>query len=317
MIRYVLKRCAQAVPLLLLITILCFALIQLAPYNVIDSLITPRMTAQAIALIKVKYGYNQPAYFRYLAWLSDLLHGNLGYSLVTHASIAQDLAARLPATIVLTLPADLLATVLALLLGLAAGSRRGSLADRVIDGVCSVGIAVPGFWLAMVFIFLFGYKLGIFPIIGMHTVGREHSISDFLLHYALPFTVLTLEFLPGLVRYVRASAIGQMKENYVTVQRAFGAGPREILLRHVARNVLLPLLTEFGMSLPILVTGAVITETVFDWPGVGPYFVKAVQGLDYPVVMDILLFSAVLVILGNLLADVLYHVADPRIKQTR
>jgi len=128
---------------------------------------------------------------------------------------------------------------------------------------------------------------------------------------------LTIAFLPELIRYVRSSTIGQLAEDYVMVQEAYGSSGAAILFKHVLRNVLLPLVTIVGMSLPMLVTGAFVTETVFGWPGIGPYFVKAIQGFDYPVVMAIMLFSASLVILGNLLSDILYCIIDPRIKEMR
>lgn len=161
---------------------------------------------------------------------------------------------------------------------------------------------------------LFGYKLRILPILGMHTVG-VNTLSDFLLHFITPYMVLTLAFIPDNVRYVRSSTITQYSEDYVMVQKAFGASKAEIMFKHVCKNVLLPVITKLGMALPTLVTGAVITETVFSWPGIGPYFIKAVQGMDYPIVMIVLILSSTLVVLGNLLSDILYCVTDPRIRK--
>ena len=154
-------------------------------------------------------------------------------------------------------------------------------------------------------------------MMGMHTIGMEDSFADFIQHFIMPYIVLTIGFLPDLTRYVRGSTIGQLKEDYVLVQQAFGAKKAEILFKHVSKNVLLPLITKLGMALPMLVTGAVITETIFSWPGIGPYFVKAIQSLDYPIVMNILVLSGTLVILGNLLSDILYCLTDPRIKSMK
>lgn len=315
MAKYILKRILQAIPLLLIITIICFALIQLAPYNAIDAMTTPKMPQETVNLIKAKYGFDKPAYVQYLMWLKGILTGQFGYSIVTHESIAKDLAARLPATIMLVLPSYLIALVISIILGLTAGSNKNKFADRVIDGFCSIGIAVPSFWFAMIMIFIFGYKLAILPILGMNTIGMEGSTSDFLLHFILPCTVLVVAYLPELIRYVRSSTIGQVSEGYVMVQNAFGASKREIMFKHVCKNVLLPVITKIGMALPMLVTGAMITETVFGWPGVGPYFVNAVRGLDYPIIMAILVLSSSLVIIGNLLSDILYCLVDPRIKE--
>ncbi len=317
MAKYILKRILQAIPMLIIISIICFSLMQMAPYDAIDSMTTPNMSQKTIELIKAKYGLDHPAYIQYFDWMKGILHGDFGYSLVTHQSISEDLISRIPNTIVLVLPAYVLALILAIILGLIAGANRGKLLDKIIDGFSSIGIAIPSFWLAMIFIFIFGYKMGLFPILGMHTIGMEGSTSDFFHHLFLPCVVLTIAFLPELIRYVRSSTIGQLSEDYVMVQEAYGSSGTAILFKHVLRNALLPLVTIVGMSLPMLVTGAFVTETVFGWPGIGPYFVKAIQGFDYPVVMAIMLFSASLVILGNLISDILYCIIDPRIKEMR
>lgn len=300
--------------MLVIISIICFGLIQLAPYDAVDAMTTPNMTEKTVELIKARYGLDQPAYMQYIYWVKGILSGEWGYSIVTHQSISKDLSVRIPNTIILVLPAYFIALVLSVILGLIAGARKGKLADKIIDGLSSFGIAIPSFWMAMVLIFIFGYQLNLFPILGMHTIGEEGSFSDLFSHLVLPTTVLTLSFMPEFVRYVRSSTIGQLSEDYVMVQQAYGAPPIAILFNHVLRNVLLPVITIVGMSLPMLVTGAVVTETVFGWPGIGTYFVKAIQGFDYPIIMAIMLLSSSLVIIGNLLSDILYSLVDPRIK---
>ena len=315
MTKYIVKRILQAIPLILLISIICFTLIQLAPYNAIDTMITPKMSQETVDLIKAKYGFDKPAYVQYFLWLKGVVSGQFGYSIITHESISKDLLARIPSTIKLVLPSYLIALVISIILGLVSGSNKNKRIDKIIDGFCSIGIAVPSFWFAMIIIFLFGYKLGWLPILGMNTIGVKDSFKDFLLHFIMPCTVLVIAYLPDLIRYVRSSTIGQISEEYVTVQKAFGASKKEILFKHVCKNVLLPIITKIGMALPMLITGAMITETVFGWPGVGPYFVTAVRALDYPVIMAILLLSSSLVIIGNLLSDILYCLIDPRIKE--
>lgn len=314
MAKYIIKRILTAIPMVLIITILCFGLINLAPYDAIDAMTTPNMPPETVELIKVKYGYDQPVYVQYIRWLDGLLNGNFGYSIVTHQSISADLAVRIPNTIKLILPAYLFAYLMAIVLGLLAGSHKNKWVDKLIDGLSAVGIALPSFWVAMLLIYILGYRLNLLPIVGMHTIGKEGSFIDFLQHYIMPFLVLFLSFLPDGVRYVRSSTITQYSEDYVMVQQAFGASKTEIMFKHVCKNVLLPIITKLGMALPMLVTGAIITETIFGWPGVGPYFVKAIQGMDYPIVMTILVLSSTLVILGNLLSDILYCLTDPRIK---
>jgi peptide/nickel transport system permease protein len=314
LLKYIFKRILQAIPLLVIISIICFALIQLAPYDAVDAMTTPNMTKKTVELIKARYGLDKPAYIQYFYWVKGILSGEWGYSIVTHESITKDLSVRIPNTILLVLPAYILALFLSIILGLFAGAKKGKLADKIIDSLSSFGIAIPSFWMAMILVFIFGYLLNIFPILGMHTIGSESSFSDLLIHMVLPCIVLTLSFMPELVRYVRSSTIGQLSEDYVMVQQAYGAASTGILFKHVLRNVLLPIITIVGMSLPMLVTGAVVTETVFGWPGIGTYFVKAIQGFDYPVVMAIMLLSSSLVIIGNLASDLLYCIVDPRIK---
>ncbi|MEE8715632.1 MAG: ABC transporter permease [Coriobacteriales bacterium] len=314
MAKYIARRLLIAIPLLLVITIIVFLLIHAAPYDAIDAMTNPKMSQETIDAIRARYGYDKPVWVQYFAWLGGILQGNFGYSIVSKTSISEQLAVRIPNTILLVLPSYLVAYVLAIVLGLVAGSHRGGKADHVIDGIASVLIAVPSFWLAMLLIFVFGYLLRWLPIVGMQTVG-DGSFVDVLRHYILPFVTLTIAFLPDNLRYVRSSTITQITQDYVVVQQAFGAKRSEIMFRHVCRNVLGPILTRLGMALPMLVTGAIITETIFSWPGVGPYFMTAIKGMDYPVIMSILILSSALVILGNLLADVLNALADPRIRQ--
>jgi len=315
MAKYIIKRIITAIPLILAISILCFVLMNLAPYDAIDTMIKPGMSDEVVALMRAKYGYDRPAYIQYLSWLNGILHGEFGYSIVTKQSISLDLSTRIVNTIKLILPSYLTAYVLSIVLGLVAGSHKNKWQDKLIDGFASIGIATPTFWVSMLLIYIFGYKLRLLPIIGMHTIGKEGSILDFLQHFVLPYVVLVIAFMPDLIRYVRSSTITQFSEDYVMVQRAFGASRTEIMFKHVCKNVLLPVITKLGMAIPMLITGAIITETIFSWPGIGPYFTTAVNGLDYPVVMAILLLSSGMVIIGNLVADILCCLTDPRIKE--
>ena len=295
------------------ITALCFILIDLAPYDAVDALITDKMTKEQIEKRREEYGLNDPVYVQYIRWVQNVCKGDLGYSLINKTNIAKDLKVKIPNTIKLVLPSYLTAYVLAIVLGLLAGYKKDGWLDKLINGMASIGLAVPTFWVALLVIYKFGCDLRWFPIIGMHSIGDD-SFGDFMMHFIMPYSVLVIGFLPDLVRYVRSSTITQLNEDYVLVQKAFGSSRIEILFKHVSQNVLLPLVTKLGMSLPMLVTGAVITETIFSWPGIGNYFVTAIRNMDYPIVMDVLLLSGSLVILGNLLADILCALVDPRIR---
>lgn len=314
MAKFILRRILIAIPMVLVITMLCFMLMSLAPYDAVDAMVDPRMSAETVAAMKDALGYNDPLWMQYIKWLQNLVTGNWGYSITTKAAVADQLAARIPNTIMLVLPAYLFAYALAIVLGLVAGAHRGSRLDRCIDAIASVGIAVPSFWFAMLLIFVFGYLLKWLPILGMQTIG-DGSALDIARHYIMPFVTLAVAFLPDNLRYVRSSTITQSTQDYVMVQRAFGAFDAEVMFKHICRNVLIPVITRLGMAMPLLVTGAIITETIFSWPGVGPYFITAIKAMDYPVVMSILVLSSTLVILGNLLADVLCCIVDPRMRQ--
>lgn len=315
MASYILKRVLQAIPLLLIISFIVFSLIHLAPYDVIDSITTPNMSSEQVELLRARYGLNDPFFVQYFKWLSQILHGDFGYSLVNQRSITSELLVKIPNTIRLVLPAYITALLLAIILGLVAAANKGKLLDRLVDGIASIGIAVPTFWFAMILIYYFGYRLNLFPIIGMHTVGKENDFNDFIAHFILPYITLTVAFFPELTRYIRASANEQITEDYVSVQTAFQASRWQIFSRHISRNILIPIVTQIGLALPMLVTGAIITESIFGWPGVGPYLMSATKSLDYPVIMALLLLSATLVIFGNLLSDILYSVVDPRIRR--
>lgn len=314
MAKYILKRFLTAIPLLLIISVLCFTMMNLAPYDAVDAMIKPGMSDEVVALMRAKYGYDQPAYIQYFQWLKGILAGEFGYSIVTKQSISVDLSARIVNTIKLVLPSYVTAYLLSIVLGLVAGSHKNKWQDKLIDGFASVGISTPTFWVAMLLLYIFGYKLRVLPIIGMHTIGMENSFVDFLRHFILPYIVLIIGFMPDLIRYVRSSTITQFSEDYVMVQNAYGASRTEIMFKHVCKNVLLPVITKLGMAMPMLITGAIITETIFSWPGVGPYFTTAVGGMDYPIVMAILLLSSTMVILGSLVSDILCCLTDPRIK---
>ncbi len=318
MTKYIVKRCLQAIPVIILITIICFALMNMAPYDAVDAVAEARnLTREQTEQLRQSYGLDQPVYVQYVRWVQNLCRGELGVSLTNKSDIMLDLRDRLPATLRLAVPAYLTAVILAVILGLTAGNFKNKWPDKLIDGLCSIGIATPTFWFALLVMYFLGYRLDLFPLMGMYTIGGDRSFTDFLQHFFMPYLVLTVGYLPSLTRYIRSSTIGQIGEDYVTVQLAYGSRKSQILFRHVLKNVSLPLIAKMAVDIPLIITGAVVTETIFSWPGIGTYFTKAVQALDYPVVMIILVMTSVLTILGNLLADIMYCVIDPRIKTMR
>ena len=310
------KRLKQTIPLLFFVSVVCFALIKMAPGDPVLSFVTPNMHKEDIERVRANLGLDKPAHVQYWLWLKELLKGNLGYSLVNHQPVAKLILERLPATAGLMGCAILLAVILAIPLGLIAGAFHNKWVDRIITFMSYIGISVPVFWLAILLIYLFAVKLDWLPSMGMRTIG-VNSAADVIQHGILPVSVLAFSFLSSYVRYVRSSTIGQLREDYVQIQYAYGSIRRVVLFRHVLKHVLLPIITLLGMSLADLVTGAIVTETVFSWPGIGSLGVTAIRGMDFPIIMGITLFSALLLIIGNLLADVLYGYADPRIHTMR
>lgn len=314
MIKFIFKRLLQAIPLLLVISFIVFLLIYISPYNVIDALRSTVTSEEQLELLKIKYGVNEPFLVQYGMWLKNIFVGDFGFSMLTQASIGPELLRRIPNTMLLVVPSYFTALLVATGLGLLASSQKGKWVDKFIQGLISFGIATPTFWFAMILIYLLGYQLNLFPIIGMYTVGKEGDFLDFLSHFILPYLTLVVNFFPRLTRYIRASATAQLDEDYIVVQQAFGATKFEIYTRHIFRNILIPIVTQIGLALPMMVTGSLITETIFAWPGIGPYLMTATKSLDYPVIMAIMLIAATLVILGNLLSDILYSIVDPRIR---
>lgn len=316
MYRVIGRRALQSIPLLLFISIVCFTLIKWAPGDPVQTFVRPNMSPEDVERVRHSMGLDLPPYVQYFIWLKNICLGNFGYSLINHRPVLTQIVERLPATAGLMGASILLAILLAIPLGLIAAANRNRWVDKILNMVSYVGISIPGFWFAMLLIYIFAIKLHLLPSMGMRTVGVE-STWDMIKHGILPCIVLSYGMLSVYIRYVRSNTIGQLKEDYVQIQYAYGSTRWEVLRRHVLKNVLLPIITLLGMSLPDLITGAIVTETVFSWPGMGSYSVSAVFGFDYPVIMGITMLASVMLIVGNLLADILYSVVDPRIRSLR
>lgn len=312
-----LRRLLQLLPMLLFISLVSFLLVKLAPGDPLQAYITPRMSPEDIERIRQSMGLDKPLPVQYLLWLKNLLHGDLGYSLIYHRPVLTMIAERIPATLGLMGASLLLAIVLAIPLGLLAGAYKHRWLDNVLNLFAYVGISVPIFWFGILLITVFSVQLNWLPSMGMRTIGIEDSWLDVVRHGILPCIALTFYNLSGYVRYIRSNTISQLSADYVQTQLAYGATRRSILFRHVLKNVLLPVITLFGLSFGELVVGAYVTESVFSWPGMGLLGIQSITSLDYPLIMAIILLSSIMLVTGNLLADLLYRVADPRIKALR
>lgn len=308
------KRILNIFPMLFFISFISFMLMNLAPGDPLQAFITPDMDYKEILRIKHNMGLDKPIILRYFIWLLNVLKGDLGYSMITHQKVSIEVGSRIGPTIILMGTSLLLSIIISIPLGIYVATHRNKLSDTIFTVITYIGISIPSFWFGMMLISIFASKLKLFPSIGMHTIGIEDSILDVIWHMVLPCLVLTFPNVSVLTRYVRSSIIGQMDEDYVETALAKGASRNRIMKKHVLKNSLLPLVTILCMSLPGIFTGAFITETIFGWPGMGRLGMSSIQSLDYPVIMTITMLSSILLILGNLIADLLYNVIDPRIR---
>lgn len=311
------RRLAQLLPMLFFISLVSFLLVKIAPGDPVQAYITPRMSPADIERIRQSLGLDKPMFMQYLLWLKNVLQGDLGYSLIYHRPVLTMIGERIPATLGLMGASLTLAMALAIPLGLLAGAFKHRFLDHVINLFAWVGISVPIFWFGILLITLFSVQLHWLPGMGMRTIGVEDSWLDVLRHSILPCIALAFYNLASYVRYIRSNTITQLSADYVQTQLAYGATRRSILFRHVLKNVLLPVITLFGLSFGELVVGAYVTESVFSWPGMGLLGIQAITSLDYPLIMAIIMLSSIMLIVGNLAADLLYRVADPRIKALR
>lgn len=309
----IIKRLLNMIPMLFFITIISFILMHLAPGDPLQAYISPDMNVEDIERIRESLGLNDPIIVQYFKWLFNTIQGNLGYSMVNSKPVLDLILERLGPTILLSGSALVISIIISIPVGLISGYKKNSIIDKVLNVVSYIGISIPSFWFAMMLIYVFSIKLNIFPSVGMRTIGVDTTL-DLINHLILPVTVLSFYNLSVYIRYIRSSTIEQLKQDYVITQYAYGASTKDILFKHVLKNTLLPVITIFGMSLPSIFTGAFITETIFGWPGMGQLGVNAIFGYDYPVVMGITLFSSAMLIIGNLIADILYAMVDPRIK---
>jgi len=316
--RYILRRILVCIPLLFSITIAIFILINLAPGDPVDAMIDPvervQMSPEGILALKRHYGLDKPVPVRYLIWLRELGRGNLGYSFFTGRPVSELLSARVPQTLRLAAIALVLQFSIGALLGVVSALRPYSWLDYGLTVLAFLGISIPNFFLAMAAIFVFAVKLGWLPSYGTHTLGQPLSIWDQVRHFILPATILAAHGTGSVLRYMRASMLEVMHQDYLTTARSKGLTERVVVFRHALRNALLPIITLLGLNLPFLFGGSIIIETMFAWPGIGRLAIEAINGRDYNVLMATSLMMAVIVMLSNLLADISYAVADPRIR---
>jgi peptide/nickel transport system permease protein len=315
--RYLIRRLIQAIPTFFGVTIIVFALINAVPGGPGGELaLDPTIKLEDLARIRASMGLDKPVHERYFIFLGDLLQGDLGVSLVQRGVRVSDMIGeRLPKTLLLTGTALLLALLVALPLGVISAVKQYSIFDIIATVLSTAGVAVPSFWLAIMMILLFSVTLRWFPTGGVQTLGAETSVSDIIWHLTMPSIALAFISIASWNRYIRASMLEVIRQDFIRTARAKGLRDRLVIFKHALRNALIPFVTLLGLSLPTLVGGALIIERIFSWPGIGRLAFDAAQQRDYPVIMGVVMMSSILVILGNLAADITYGFLDPRIKQ--
>ncbi len=318
--KYVLQRLLQALPLLLTISMLVFGIVELAPGDAAQMYIDPEKGADPAYIDQIRHslGLDQPVHVRYIAWLGKTLTGDLGFSFRTRRPVSVEIGDRLPNTLLLSGSALILSFMLAVPIGVISAVKRYSFVDYLLSVLALVGISVPIFWVALLLLQVFAFQLDWVPASGMRSVREEYTgirnIVDVVHHMLLPTFVLSFAQLASWSRYQRSALLDVLGQDYIRTALSKGLAGRRVLLLHALRNSLLPMITIAGVSVPSIVTGAYITETIFSWPGIGRLGVTAISGRDYPVIMAVTLLSAILIISSSLIADVAYAWADPRIR---
>lgn len=317
MIAYIVRRLLGAIPLLLFISVVTYALMALAPGGP-TAVLAPRsgvLSPEAVARLDALYGLDKPWYLQYFYWLRELvLHGSLGTSYVDQRPVVAKVLEKLPVTVEMIGLALVLTLLIAIPVGIYAGARRNSAFDRTASLIGFILYGAPIFWLSILVIDLFAMHLHWFPSSGLSSLGREDDPVDRLYHLTLPVVVLALASYVSWMRYERSSIIDALGAPYIRTARAKGASERSVLFHHAFRNALLPIVTLLGLSLPALVGGAYFVEYIFSIPGIGYLTFTSIFSRDYPTLMAITMLTAVLIVLGNLLADIAYAMVDPRIR---
>ncbi len=321
MIKYLLNRVLATIPVVIGVTVVTFIVMHIAAGSYVPGLdLNPNLKPEDELMIKRYLGLDRPLHEQYITWVAGVAHGDFGRSMIDGSLVSRHIGDRLPATLELTVTAILMGILISIPLGVTGALRRGSKLDHAFTALSVGGFAIPGFWLGLLLILLFSVQFQAwgFPFLpsgGVVTPGTEGGdLLDRLVHLIMPATVLSFVYLSIWSRFTRSSMLEGLGQDYVRTARAKGMGERLVVYLHALRNAVIPLVTLVGLELPSLVAGGLVVEVVFSWPGIGKLLYERALQTDYSTVLGITTFAALLVVLGNLLADVLYALLDPRIR---
>jgi peptide/nickel transport system permease protein len=315
--RFVLRRLIQAIPTFFGITLLSFAVLRLAPGDPVLLMFgAQNLRADEMAALRASYGLDQPLPIQYLSWLGHLLSGDFGRSFLYKRPVLEMIQASLPNTLLLAALALVLTVAIGVPMGVLAARYRGSLLDQVIRVVGVAGHAIPIFWFGLLFILILAVQFRLFPVGGMLTVGKDQfDIPDRIAHLVGPVVTLSLAGIANYSRYMRTETLEVLGQDYIRTARAKGIHENVVLFIHALRNALLPLVTALGTQIAFLLSGAIVTEQVFAWPGMGRMAFEAVRSKDYPIVMAVIVISSVMLLVSYIVRDVAYGVVDPRVRR--
>lgn len=312
--RYVARRLLQAIPLVIIITLIIFALMQLAPGGPLAMYKSnPKVTGEDLARIAHNLGLDRPIYVQYFMWLKRMVVGNWGTSFASGRPVLNLIGERLVATMTLMLTAEFLALLVGIPLGIWCALHRYTVRDYIATFLSFFGMSMPVFWFGLMLQLFFGLKLGWLPTAGMQDPFLGFDLWDRVSHLILPTIVLSLATMAQYSRFMRSSMLEVVRQDYVRTARSKGLAERVVINKHALKNALIPVVTVVAIGIPFQFSGAVVTETIFAWPGMGRLYFESLGRLDYPVLMGILTITAVLVVSFNLIADIIYAWLDPRI----
>jgi peptide/nickel transport system permease protein len=328
---YVIKRLLQIIPVVIGVTLIAFALIHLAPGDPVRTMLGQHATQQEIDDIRGKYGLDQPLYVQYFIWLGDVLHGDLGRSILSHEQVTTEIASRFPNTIELAIAAMIFAIIIGVIAGIISATKQYTVADYSVMGIALFGISMPVFWLGIMLMMIFGVFLGWLPIGGRIDLllpfnritgfmvvdsiitGNGAALISVLRHLILPAIALGTIPMAIIARTTRSSMLEVLRQDFIRTERAKGLSERKVIYKHAVRNAMVPVVTVIGLNFGLLLSGAILTETVFSWPGVGRLVIDSVYARDYPLVIGCILVFALVFVIVNLITDLLYTYIDPRI----
>ncbi len=329
---YIVKRLAMLVPVMLGVSIIAFSLIHLAPGDPARTMLGERATQEQLNEIREKYGLDKPLYVQYGIWLNGVLHGDLGRSITTHEEVAKEIGDRFPNTMELAIAAMIFAIIVGVFAGIISATKQYSITDYTCMGVALFGISMPVFWLGIMLMMIFGVFLGWLPIGGRIDLlipfqrvtgfmvfdsiitGNFPALISVLRHLILPAVALGTIPMAMIARVSRSSMLEVLRQDFIRTERAKGLSERMVIYKHAVRNAMVPVVTVIGLNFGLLLAGAILTETVFSWPGIGRLVVNAVYERDYPLVVGCILVFAIVFVIVNLITDILYTRIDPRIQ---